>query len=149
MPAERRVADLESTLIQLKLDPAENVPLFASLMDIPLPQERMPTLEAQELRRRQLGVLITVLTASARSQPMVLALEDLHWADPTTLDLLRSIAQSGALSPLFVLVSSRPEARPPWATRPHYGSISLAPLDRDQVRIWSATLRRSTRCRTN
>ena len=134
VPAERRIAELESTLIQLKLDPAEKVPLLALLMDIPLPKERMPSLAPDELRRRQLGALITMLIASARSQPMVLALEDLHWADPTTLDLLRSIAQSGALSPLFVLVSSRPEARPPWATRPHYGSISLAPLDRDQVR---------------
>ena len=134
VPAERRIAELESTLIQLKLDPAEKVPLLALLMDIPLPKERMPSLAPDELRRRQLGALITMLIASARSQPMVLALEDLHWADPTTLELLRSIAQSGALSPLFVLVSSRPEARPPWATRPHYGSISLAPLDRDQVR---------------
>ena len=134
VPAERRIAELESTLIQIKLDPAEKVPLLALLMDIPLPKERMPSLAPDELRRRQLGALITMLIASARSQPMVLALEDLHWADPTTLDLLRSIAQSGALSPLFVLVSSRPEARPPWATRPHYGSISLAPLDRDQVR---------------
>jgi class 3 adenylate cyclase len=134
VPAERRIAELESTLIQIKLDPAEKVPLLALLMDIPLPKERMPSLAPDELRRRQLGALITMLIASARSQPMVLALEDLHWADPTTLDLLRSIAQIGALSPLFVLVSSRPEARPPWATRPHYGSISLAPLDRDQVR---------------
>jgi class 3 adenylate cyclase len=134
VPAERRIAELESTLIQIKLDPAEKVPLLALLMDIPLPKERMPSLAPDELRRRQLGALITMLIASARSQPMVLALEDLHWADPTTLDLLRSIAQSGALSPLFVLVSSRPEARPPWATHPHYGSISLAPLDRDQVR---------------
>jgi class 3 adenylate cyclase/predicted ATPase len=134
VPAERRIAELESTLIQIKLDPAEKVPLLALLMDIPLPKERMPSLAPDELRRRQLGALITMLIASARSQPMVLALEDLHWADPTTLDLLRSIAQSGALSPLFVLVSSRPEARPPWATRSHHGAISLAPLDRDQVR---------------
>jgi predicted ATPase len=134
VPAERRIAELESTLIQIKLDPAEKVPLLALLMDLPLPKERMPSLAPDELRRRQLGALITMLIASARSQPMVLALEDLHWADPTTLDLLRSIAQSGALSPLFVLVSSRPEARPPWATRSHHGAISLAPLDRDQVR---------------
>jgi hypothetical protein len=38
--AERRFADLESTLAQMKLDPAENAPLLAPLLDIPLPQER-------------------------------------------------------------------------------------------------------------
>ena len=72
--------------------------------------------------------------AGARAQPVVLAFEDLHWADPTTLDLLRGIAERGALAPLFVLVTARPEFRPPWGMRSHHGTISLAPLDRDQVR---------------
>ena len=134
VPAEQRIAELESTLTQIRLDPAEHVPLFAPLMDIPLPRERAPALPPEDLRRRQLGSLISVLIASARVQPMVLALEDLHWADPTTLDVLRGIAESGALAPLFVLVTTRPEYRLPWGTRSHHGTISLAPLDRDQVR---------------
>jgi tetratricopeptide (TPR) repeat protein len=72
--------------------------------------------------------------AGARTQPAVLALEDLHWADPTTLDLLRGIAERGALAPLFVMATARPEFRPPWGMRSHHGTISLAPLDRHQVR---------------
>ena len=134
VPAERRLAELESTLTHIKLDSAEIVPLLAPLLDLPPPTERTPTLAPEELRRRQLGALTAMLIASARVQPMVLALEDLHWADPTTLDLLRGIAESGALAPLFVLVSTRPEFRPPWGMRSHHGVISLAPLDRDQVR---------------
>src|SRR6476660_6740275 len=54
MPAERRLADLESTLAQIKPAPAENAPLLAPLLDIPLPLERAPTLAPDELRRRQL-----------------------------------------------------------------------------------------------
>ena len=65
---------------------------------------------------------------------MVLAVEDVHWADPTTLDLLRGIAERGALAPLFVIATARPEFRPPWGMRSHHGTISLAPLDRSQVR---------------
>ena len=72
--------------------------------------------------------------AGARAQPVVLAFEDLHWADPTTLDVLRGIAERGALAPLFVLITARPEFRPPWGMRSHHGTISLAPLDRQQVR---------------
>ena len=72
--------------------------------------------------------------AGARAQPVVLALEDLHWADPTTLDVLRGIAERGALAPLFVLITARPEFRPPWGMRSHHGTISLVPLDRHQVR---------------
>jgi predicted ATPase len=64
----------------------------------------------------------------------VLTLEDLHWADPTTLDLLRGIAERGALAPLFVLLTARPEFRPPWGARSHHSAISLVPLDHQQVR---------------
>ena len=74
------------------------------------------------------------IMAGARSQPVVLALEDIHWADPTTLDLLSGIAERGALAPLFVVITARPEFRPPWGTRSHHSTISLAPLDRRQVR---------------
>ena len=49
--AEQRFADLERTLAQMKLDPAENAPLLAPLLDIPLPQERAPTMPPDELRR--------------------------------------------------------------------------------------------------
>ena len=134
VPAEQRLADLENTLALVKLDPAENVPLLAPLLDIPVPPERAPALAPEELRRRQLAALTNWVMAGARAQPVVLALEDLHWADPTTLDLLRGIAERGALAPLFVLVTARPEFRPPWGMRSHHGTISLVPLDRHQVR---------------
>jgi predicted ATPase len=58
----------------------------------------------------------------------------LHWADPTTLDVLRGIAERGALAPLFVLLTARPEFRPSWGARSHHSAISLVPLDRYQVR---------------
>jgi predicted ATPase len=133
-PAEQRLADLENTLALVKLDPAENAPLLAPLLDIPLAQDRAPTLEPEVLRRRQLTALTSWTMASARTQPLVLALEDLHWADPTMLELLRGIAERGALAPLFVLITARPEFRPPWGMRSHHSTISLAPLDHSQVR---------------
>ena len=70
----------------------------------------------------------------------MLALEDAQWADPTTLEVLRGIAERGARAPLFVLVTARPEFRPPWGMRSHHSTISLAPLDRDQARHMVAEL---------
>ena len=134
VPAEQQLADLESSLAEVKLDPVENVVLLAPLLDIPLPTEHAPTLPPEELRRRQLAALTNWVMAGARVQPVVLALEDLHWADPTTLDVLRGIAERGALAPLFVLMTARPEFRPPWGMRSHHGMIALAPLDGQQVR---------------
>src|SRR6516162_5347751 len=132
VPAERRLAELESSLDQVKLDPVENAPLLAPLLDIPLPLERAPTLAPDELRHRQLAALTASVIAGARVQPVVLAIEDLHWADPTTLDVLRSIAGHG-LAPLFITATTRPEFRAPWDMRSHHATIALAPLDRAQV----------------
>ena len=134
VPAERQLSDLENTLALIKLDPAENVPLLAPLLDIPVPPERRPILPPEELRHRQLAALTNLVMAGARAQPVVLTLEDLHWADPTTLDVLRGIAERGALAPLFVLLTARPEFRPPWGARSHHAVISLVPLDHNQVR---------------
>ena len=89
-PARRqRLADLENTLRLIGLDPAEYAPLLAPLVDIPLPEERAAKLAPEELRRRQLAALIAWFLAGARTQPAVLAFEDLHWADPTSLDLMQ------------------------------------------------------------
>jgi predicted ATPase len=140
VPADRRLADLENTLALIKLDPAENVPLLAPLLDIPVSQERTLAIAPEELRRRQLAALTNWVMAGARAQPIVLTLEDLHWGDPTTLDVLRGIAERGALAPLFVLVTARPEFRPSWSPRSHHATISLVPLDRHQVRHMVAEL---------
>jgi class 3 adenylate cyclase/predicted ATPase len=134
VPGERRLADLESTLAQVKLDPAENVPLLAPLLEIPLPKDRVANVAPQELRRRQLAALTNWVIGGAKNQPLVLVFEDLQWADPTTLDVLRGIAERGALAPLLVVATTRPEFRPPWGMRSHHTTISLAPLDREQVR---------------
>ena len=55
--AEQQLADLENTLALIKIDPAENVPLLAPLLDIPLPKEHLPALPPEELRRRQLAAM--------------------------------------------------------------------------------------------
>ena len=131
---EGRLADLESTLSLIGLDAAEYAPLVAPLVDVPLPEDRRAKFPPEELRRRQLAAMTAWVLAGARSQPVVLAFEDLHWADPTSLDLLRALAERGAQSPLLVVATTRPEYRAPWAMRSHHSVVSLAPLDRAQVR---------------
>jgi predicted ATPase len=119
VPVEPRLADLENTLTLIKLDPAENVPLLAPLLDMPLPKEHVVSLAPEELRRRQFAALTSWTIASARVQPVVPVFEDLHWADPTTLDVLRRLGERGALAPLFIVATTRPEFRPPWDMRSH------------------------------
>ena len=68
----------------------------------------------------------TIFTAGARTQAIVLAVEDAQWADPTTLDVMRGIAERAALASLFVLITARPEFRSPWGARSHHGTISAS-----------------------
>jgi class 3 adenylate cyclase len=133
-PEERRLADLENTLQLIGLDAAEYAPLLGPLFNVPLPEDRAAKFAPEELRRRQLSAMTALFMAGARSQPVVLAFEDLHWADPTSLDLLRALAERGAQAPLLIVVTTRPEFRPDWSLRSHHSVISLAPLDRAQVR---------------
>jgi len=82
-----------------------------------LPPDRAPSLAPEELRRGQLAAMTAWVLAGARSQPVALAFEDLHWADPTSLDLMQALAERGAQAPLFVLATTRPEFRSPWSLR--------------------------------
>jgi class 3 adenylate cyclase len=132
-PADRRLADLENTLRLIGLDPNEYGRLIAPLVDIPLPEELAAKFAPEELRRRQLAALTTWFLAGARSQPVALAFEDLHWADPTSLDLMQTFAERGARAPMLILATARPEFRPPWSLRSHHSVISLSPLDRADV----------------
>ncbi|MBV8793519.1 MAG: AAA family ATPase [Hyphomicrobiales bacterium] len=132
-PADRRLADLENTLRLIGLEPAEHTPLIAPLLDIPLPEERAAKFAPEELRERQLASLVAWLLAGARAQPIVIVFEDLQWADPTSIDLLRTFAEEGAQARLFILATARPEFRPSWSPRSHHSVIALKPLDRAET----------------
>jgi predicted ATPase/class 3 adenylate cyclase len=130
---ERRLAEVESVLVQVKLDPAEYAPLLAPLVDIPVLPQRLPRLPLDEVRHRQLAALASWAMAGARVQPLVLVFEDLQWADPSSIDLTQMLSERGAQAPLLILATARSEFRPPWSLRSHHSVISLAPLDAAQV----------------
>src|SRR5271163_2807405 len=114
VPRERRFAELESVLTQVKLG-KEQAALLAPLIDIPVPPERLPSLSPEEVRRRQLAAMVEWAIAGAHIQPVVLVFEDLQWFDPTSIDLVHALSARSALAPLLTLATSRPEFRPPWS----------------------------------
>jgi tetratricopeptide (TPR) repeat protein len=62
---------------------------------------------------------------AVRLQPMVMVVEDLHWLDPSSLELQQLLAQQGAIAPLMLLYTARPEFRQPWPLRSHHTQITL------------------------
>ncbi|MBV8356433.1 MAG: hypothetical protein JO189_00645, partial [Deltaproteobacteria bacterium] len=62
---------------------------------------------------------------AVRLQPMVMVVEDLHWLDPSSLELQQLLAEQGAIAPLMLLYTARPEFRQPWPLRSHHTQITL------------------------
>ncbi len=134
-PPAERLAEFESVLLQLGLDPQTTAPLLAPLLEIPVSSKQHTTLAPEDLRRRQLAAIESWALAGSHLQPAILAFEDLQWSDPTSLDVLVALAKSGSRSPLFILATARPDFAPPWTHEPHHTLVTLKSLDLEEVRL--------------
>src|SRR3984893_4627041 len=132
---EEQIGQLETRLKLAELEPAEALPLIAPLLNLPLPAKYPPSpLSPEQQRRRLLATLVEWALGAARAQPTVIAIEDLHWADPSTLELLQLLAEQGTTARLLLLYTARPEFRAQWPPRAHYTQITLSRLSARNVR---------------
>ena len=137
--AEEQIAQLEPRLAAAGLKPAEAIPLIAPLLNLPLPAKYPPsTLSPEQQRRRLLATLVEWVLGAARAQPLVIAIEDLHWVDPSTLELIQLLVEQGATARLLLLYTARPEFRAPWPLRAHHTQITLNRLSARNVRTMVA-----------
>jgi predicted ATPase/class 3 adenylate cyclase len=130
-----RLAKLEAGLRPYRLPLAEVVPLLAGLLSVPLPEERYATLTltSQQQKQQTLDTLVAWLEAEAERQPVLVAWEDLHWADPTTLEALGLLVEQAPTMPMLHVLTYRPEFSPPWPPRSHITPLVLNRLERPQV----------------
>ena len=132
---EIKLAKLEQALQASRFALDEVVPLLAALLSIPLPEARYAPLHLSPQRQRQktLEVLLAWLLAEAERQPTLAVWEDLHWADPSTLEFLSLLIDQIPTARLLVLCTCRPEFRPPWSPRSYLTQLTLGRLGRAQV----------------
>jgi class 3 adenylate cyclase len=104
----------------------QNAALFAELLSLPN-DGRYPALDLPPQQRRQktLAALDTQLEALTRQQPVLLILEDAHWADPTTLETFGRAVDRIRRSRALLIVTYRPEFVPPWAGQPQVTTLTL------------------------
>ena len=134
-PPEEQLAQLQSALELAGLKASEAVSLIAPLLNLPLPAKYPPlSLSPEQQRRRLLATLVEWALGAARVQPIVIAIEDLHWADPSTLELLQLLVEQGATARLLLLHTARPEFRAAWPLRTHHTQITLNRLSSRNVR---------------
>jgi predicted ATPase len=123
---EERLCQMETTLASSGLPLPAVVPLLAALLSLPLPAH-YPALSLTPQRQRQqtLETLLAWLAAEARRQPALVIVEDLHWIDPSTLELLSLLIDQAASARLCLVLTTRPEFRPPWPMVAHLTALTL------------------------
>jgi len=139
--AEERIARIEKSLEQAGMKLNEAVPL----MNLAVPPKYPPlTMTPEQQRRRLLATIVGWALASARIQPLVIVIEDLHWADPSTLEAIQLLAEQGPTAPLLLICTARPEFRAPWPLRAHHAQLTLNRLSPRSVREMVARLAERT-----
>jgi predicted ATPase len=118
-----QIGRLESAL-ESELDP----PPIAQLFLAPPVADPASPLASVQQRRRLLSTLVEWVLGAAQVVPVVIAIEDLHWADPSTLELIELIIEQCAKAPLL-LCTARPEFRAHWQPRSYCMQITLNPLN--------------------
>jgi predicted ATPase len=133
--AKTKLAKLEQALQGARLGLADTVPLLAALLSLPLPEGRYPeqALTPQQQRQETQDVLVAWLLEEAERQPVLAVWEDLHWADPSTLEVLGLFIDQAPTAAMFHVLTYRPEFEPPWPMRSHVTPLTLNRLERLQV----------------
>jgi predicted ATPase/class 3 adenylate cyclase len=131
---ETKIEKLESMVTRAGDDRLADMGLFVSLLSLPNSQ-RYPEQKLAPQRRKDLTIeaLIRQLLGLASSRPVLCIIEDVHWADPTTIELISRAIESIKSAPILMVVTFRPEFVPPWLDRPHVTMLKLARLDRGQA----------------
>jgi len=104
----------------------ESVAVLASLLSLPTEGRHPPlSLSPEAQRKRTFEALQMLIAETAERRPLVLVIEDLHWVDASTLELLGLLFEEISALPLLLVGTCRPDFQPPWGSRLHLTSLAL------------------------
>ena len=127
--ADERLAAVERALEAAGLQPLESLPYVAPLFDLALPDRYAPPLGTVDAQRTKLlATLADWIAGSARLEPTMMVVEDLHWVDPSTLALQALLLERAPALPLLLVYTARPELPAPWPDA-HCTQMALERLD--------------------
>jgi predicted ATPase/energy-coupling factor transporter ATP-binding protein EcfA2 len=133
--SNEKLAKLEQMVSQYRLPLEESIQLFAPLFSLPIPEDRYPPLNLSSQRQRQktLETIIAILLELAEHHPVLFILEDLHWTDPSTLELLNLLIDQTPTASMLVLLTCRPHFQPAWHHRSYLTEMTVNRLSHGQV----------------
>ncbi len=135
-PEEPPLARFDRMMHRLEeygLDQPENVPLWAPLMSLPIPEGYpKPSLSPIRQKEETFRFMMEWLRTRAARKPILFVIEDLHWVDASTLEFLSQFVAEGLHESILTLLTFRPEFQTPWPALAHQTSLALTRLSRRQ-----------------
>ena len=129
-----KLAKLSAYLPKSTEDSIETTLLIANLLSIPAPAyQEFAGLTPQQIKNRTLSKLVDMVLAFSNIRPTLCIFEDVHWIDPSTLELLELTVNRINHARVLIVVSHRPEFRPAWFTDANVTAHSLTRLSRSEV----------------
>ncbi len=141
-PPELRLERLEQLVECCLGEPAPaTVALLAGLLSIPLGKRYpAPKLTSQQQKKRTLAALLGLIESKTKDRPVLLVFEDVHWIDPTSMELLQRLRERISGWRALAVVLFRPEFDLPWTNQPNVTALRIQRLDRLQVAALIDTL---------
>ena len=131
--AQAKLDKLDVVLAQTSTS-IENAALFAEMLSLPN-DGRYPVLalDPQQRRQRTLEALTAQVEALSRQKPVLMILEDAHWADPTSMEAFSRAVDRTRTFGVLLIVTYRPEFEPPWTGRPNVTVLTLNRLGEREI----------------
>ncbi len=130
---QAKLQKLEQTFARYHFPQSETIPLLAALLSLPHPETASLNLTPQQQKQKTLDALLHWLFEEAERAPVYTVWEDLHWADPSTLEFLALCLDQVPTARMLMLLTFRPEFTPAWAARSHVSHLVLNRLGRRQT----------------
>ena len=125
-----RIEKLRASFAQRVASDAAALPLLAELLSIPADGLAPLSLTPAQRKAATIALLVDEIVRLGDTEPALLVLEDAHWVDATTLELMTQLADSIGSARLLAVVTARPDFTAPWQTRPHSTLLTLSRLGR-------------------
>jgi class 3 adenylate cyclase/predicted ATPase len=134
-PSSVRLGKIEGLLKKEGLNLEETLPVLAALLSI-APGDRYPPpdVDPQRRKERTLSALVERITNLAATNSVLMIVEDVHWADPTTLEFLNRLIQRVEELRILLIMTYRPEFKAPWTGHAHVSALFLNRLGRRHCR---------------
>lgn len=130
---DTKLAKLKVLLHEPDTVSGEDVASLASLLSLSREGDRsLLELQSQQQREKTLAALLNRFEQLSSRLPMLAIFEDLHWVDPSTLELLDRLIERAERLPILLLLTFRPEFSATWTEQTHVSLMALKRLSRRQ-----------------